>query len=259
MRNDMSDERFDEWVRKAAADYNQPPDIAPRDAMWEVVARGTTGAHETSSGVAGQRATRESRFQVLRRQPWTWAAAAVLLLATGIGIGRLSTANRAPITNPASGARRDVVAAPGPSTLIPDTPRLDTRRPAVAPPPSSREPGAETPTGYDLAAREHLTAAEALLTSFRVSREASMDAGMRRWARDLLSTTRLLLGSPAAGDAQRRRLLEDLELVLVQIVQLPPNVQPLDREFIDRAIARQQVLTRIQTSITSPPRSASGT
>jgi len=79
--------------------------------------------------------------------------------------------------------------------------------------------------------------------------DTSMDDVMRRFARDLLSTTRLLRDSPAGANPVRRRLLEDLELVLVQMVQLPSRDGTLDRELIDRAIVRRQLLTRIRTSI----------
>jgi hypothetical protein len=46
------------------------------------------------------------------------------------------------------------------------------------------------------------------------------------WARDLLTTTRLLLDSPAGADPARRELLETLELVLVQIARLPRADSP---------------------------------
>jgi hypothetical protein len=57
------------------------------------------------------------------------------------------------------------------------------------------------------------------------------------------------MDSPAADDASRSQLLEDLEYVLVQIVQLDPNAPAEDRAMVDRAISREQVLTRIRSSI----------
>jgi hypothetical protein len=96
---------------------------------------------------------------------------------------------------------------------------------------------------------QHLSAAEALLTSYRATAADSVDHGVRRWARDLLSTTRLMLDSPAATDPRRRQLLQDLELLLAQIVQLPADAPASEREFISRTIASEQVLTRIRTSI----------
>jgi len=61
-----------------------------------------------------------------------------------------------------------------------------------------------------------------------------MDAQLGAWARQLLSNTRLLLDSPVANDPQRRPLLEDLELVLVQIVQLSPGSTSQDRDLIEK-------------------------
>jgi len=102
---------------------------------------------------------------------------------------------------------------------------------------------------YDVASVQHLTAVEALLTSFRKDERAESDMAMRRWARDLLASTRLLMDSPAGEVASRRQLLEDLEYVLAQIVQLDPNAPAEDRAMVDRAINREQVLTRIRSSI----------
>ena len=64
-----------------------------------------------------------------------------------------------------------------------------------------------------------------------------------------LSNTRLLLDSPVANDPQRRPLLEDLELVLVQIVQLSPGSTPQDRDLIEKTLQHDHVMTRLRTAI----------
>jgi hypothetical protein len=102
---------------------------------------------------------------------------------------------------------------------------------------------------YEIASVQHLSAVEAMLTSFRDNERTESDLAMQRWARDLLASTRLLMDSPAAEEASRRQLLEDLEYVLAQIVQLDPNAPAEDRAMVDRAINREQVLTRIRSSI----------
>lgn len=102
---------------------------------------------------------------------------------------------------------------------------------------------------YEVVSVQHLTAAEALLTSFHREERTESDQAIRRWARDLLASTRLLMDSPAGEDAARRQLLEDLEYVLAQIVQLDPNAPAEDRAMVDRTINRGQVLTRIRSSI----------
>ena len=61
-----------------------------------------------------------------------------------------------------------------------------------------------------------MTEAEAMLTVFKTDlNQGRMDAQISAWGKDLLSNTRLLLDSPAAQDPVRRKLLQDLELVLV--------------------------------------------
>ena len=104
-------------------------------------------------------------------------------------------------------------------------------------------------TTYEVASVAHLTAVESMLTSFRADQQTETQVTLQRLARDLLATTRLLMDSPAADNASRSQLLEDLEYVLVQIVQLDPNAPAEDRDMVDRAIAREQVLTRIRSSI----------
>jgi hypothetical protein len=168
-----------------------------------------------------------------QRMPATWrthkllrwapaAAAAVLLLAVGYSAGRFG---RSP-----------------PATT-----------PAVAEAPATTP---DTVNGvYDAKLVSHFGRAEALLTSFRAATPDG-DAALNSWARDLLTDTRLLLDSPAGADARRRRLLEDLELTLAQIVQLPAASSPDDQELLDRAIERGELLTRLRTAV--PPR-VSGT
>jgi hypothetical protein len=104
-------------------------------------------------------------------------------------------------------------------------------------------------TAYDVKTAEHLTSAAMLLTSFQAPSDVETGESVRRWAKNLLSSTRLLLDSPAAEDVHRRELLEDLERILVQILALSPDAPPSEREYLERTIARDEVLTRIRTSI----------
>jgi hypothetical protein len=107
---------------------------------------------------------------------------------------------------------------------------------------------------YQLAARQTLVQAEALLTSYRASdgqprdQESMQQAG--RWARDVLTSTRLLLDSPAAKDPQFRALFTDLELVLAQIVQLSgAPLQAGERELIERAMHDRDLLPRLRSAL----------
>jgi hypothetical protein len=97
----------------------------------------------------------------------------------------------------------------------------------------------------------HLSEAEAMLTSFRTraSTDQQQDARLASWARDLLTKTRLLLDSPVAEDPQRRPLLQDLELLLVQIVQLSPGSTPQDREIVEKTLQQDNLMTKLRTAI----------
>ena len=88
-----------------------------------------------------------------------------------------------------------------------------------------------------------------MLSSFRAHTDEKMDAAMAKWARDLLTNTRLLLDSPAAADPRRRQLLEDLELTLVDIVQLSPASGAQDRQMIEKDLDQGHVLTRLRSAI----------
>jgi len=212
------------------------------------------------------------------------AAAAVLLLATGIGLGRWSastgaaptvataipaTANPQPASpgtagNAVPGESHPKIASSG-SAIDQSSRRTRTTPPARtggqpedvrvaygtqgAPTPPSSSSAASS--AYQLTAVRHLSEAEALLTSFRTRSNADqqMDAQLGSWARELLSNTRLLLDSPVTNDPQRRPLLEDLELVLVQIIQLSPGSTPQDRELIEKTLQQDHVMTRLRTAI----------
>jgi hypothetical protein len=282
-----NDNRFDELLQKAAQQYNQPPAVVPRDEMWAAI--------ETAQA---ERAVRPMRIDATPTHPsrtrYVWlsaAAAAVLLVATGVGIGRWSMDRRAPaesvrktvapapvaVVPTATEPAPEIQAAPeSPSaeaaptrvaSAVPKAGSAPARRGVTAPgggarstprggglPPSTNY-GSIRPEGpYQVAANRHLANAEALLTAFRTdSRDAKMDAQLSTWARDLLSNTRLLLDSPAADDPQRARLLGDLELVLAQIVQLSPGAATQDRELIEGSIRSGHVMTRLRSAIPAGP------
>jgi hypothetical protein len=154
-----------------------------------------------------------------RRVPLVrYAAAASVLIGAGVGLGYWM---RGPAT------QGPVVVAS--RTVVPDSVISNTT--------------------YEVASVAHLTAVESMLTSFRATQRSEDEAALQRLARDLLATTRLLMDSPAGEDAARGQLLADLEYVLAQIVLLDPDAPAEDRVQLDRAIAREQVLTRIRSSI----------
>ncbi len=105
---------------------------------------------------------------------------------------------------------------------------------------------------FRVAAQSTLVQAEVLLTSVRTA-PAADSAEYRRlaeWGRQVLSSTRLLLDSPAAADPALGPLLSDLELVLVQVVELADD-RETGRELIDGAVRQRDVLPRLRSAV--PP------
>jgi|HubBroStandDraft_6_1064221.scaffolds.fasta_scaffold223219_2 hypothetical protein len=223
MNDDANEEKWNEMLRDLARDYNQPPMIVPREAMWAAI-------------VAGQRRGRPRILEFSRRFA-PLAAAAVIVLAVGIGIGRVS------ISHPTA-------------TPIASNSAANSATPTAV------------PEAYAIATTQQLLEVQALLTAFDANNrqatgnadatrdpkasakaDAKADAHLASWARDLLSNTRLLLDSPAGADPHRRQLLEDLELVLVQIAALSPDAAASDRAAIAHTLDDAQVLPRIKAAI----------
>jgi hypothetical protein len=273
----MTEDKFEKFIKQTADSYNVPPARVPREEMWSAIqAKRAAGPQVVYGGGLASHAAPARRFGT---RVWLGAAAAAMLLvATGVGIGRW-TATPAPRLAANASVPRVVVAAEGTGARAqpaggseePDNAGYPT--PTVAPGadaggskmplhPSSVRPQSDVATGpsapaqtpssaYQLTTVRHLSEAEALLTSFRTrsNSDQQMDAQLGAWARHLLSNTRLLLDSPVANDPQRRPLLEDLELILVQIVQLSPGTAPQDRELIEKTLQQEHVLTRLRTAI----------
>jgi len=207
---------------------------------------------------------------------WGWRAlpiAALLLLS--FGLGRLSllyqgrpAAPVATTTPPATTspgqlpAVADVsppaVTAPIAGASAPGGAALATAVPAAG---EGSNAGVRSRNGvagngaiYRFAAAQTLGQAELLLTSFRADTRArgSVDPQVAEWAGDVLSSTRLLLDSPAGRDPKLRALLEDVELVLAQIVQLraaPAAAAPGDADLIDHALQQRDLLPRLRSAV----------
>ncbi|HSE68126.1 MAG TPA: hypothetical protein VLB12_14155 [Gemmatimonadales bacterium] len=169
---------------------------------------------------AGIRARRKRRSVLRPPQVIWWSVGVAALLVIGIGIGRLTVKPQP--TNPA--------------------PELATR-------PPSRQTAAMA-----VAAVQHLSRVEALLTGFRAEGNAAgSDANFSASARDLLSNTRLLLDSPELTDPQMRGLLEDLELVLVQITQLSAGHGHGEVDLITEGLKQRGLLPRLRSAIPAGP------
>jgi hypothetical protein len=262
MTNHPSDD-FDELVRQAARDYNAPGDT-PRERMWAEIR-----ARRAQQPVAIERSP--------RRRGWYVPAAAAAVLLLGIGIGRAyerlsagsprTVATQHDTTKVVVATRQETDSAPTPAaetTAAPSpspngrasSPRIDRSAPSITPSTRAPAPGSAN-MAYQLAIVEHLAGTEAMLTSFRAAaKRGEVDAQITTWARNLLTTTRLLQASAAQEDPTMKRLLDDLELVLVQIAQYtsagPHHAEEL--ELIEHSIERRGVIGKLHTH--SPARFA---
>jgi hypothetical protein len=211
-----TDPAFDAWIGRLAPTLN-PPTKAPRAEMWEAIEAARRTSQDAQAG-------KLPGVTPIRRSPWRLMSVIAAALLLGVAIDRVVL------------RQADQVVAPV----------------AVAPtsPPDSSDPSRL----YRMAAAQTLTQAEALLTAYRASGTPTQNPVAARqlgsWGREVLGSTRLLIDSPAGGDPQLRALLNDLELVLVQIIQLSgAQLEPTDRELIDRALEDRDLIPRIRTAV----------
>jgi hypothetical protein len=272
---DWNQDAIDERVRALAAEHYHRPSpegSVPRDAMWATIVPAWQAERVV---VAAPR-----RLPGTARWRWSVVLAAGLIIGIALdrGVESYLGSSRAAIT-PRQTAGVTVVPTPPnapattdrstePASIEHSVPRTERqlatrelertevpRSSDVAP--TDRAPlGASARRLYQAAAVQTLAQAEALLTSYRRGddmvggrdQEAMLQAA--RWARDVLSSTRLLLDSPASRDPQLRALLSDLELVLAQIVQVSgAPLQAGERELIERAMRDRDLLPRLRSAV----------
>lgn len=220
----MKDERLDELMQRARDSYRVPPS-ADYDALWSRIETEHFDALKAVTPVVADALVLDGApIRPLRRRGWLMPAvgiAATLLL--GVGIGRF--------TAPRTAAPPVDVASVGPVT------------PATEPLASNVAEPLQRLT-YEYVART-----VALLDSLPTARLAQLGGDPRFVANasQLLSTTRLLLDSPAATDPRLRHLLEDLELVLAQVAGLRTAPRAEELTFIAEAMNERDVVPRLRT------------
>jgi hypothetical protein len=206
----MQDDELDTVMREARRGYHAPPE-PPLDAMWKSIER-----QAFDVPALGTRQTRMLSFRVA-----SLAAAATLMI--GVGIGRLSRDSRL-------GTRDSAVVT---AAVEPRGPGAESRQngPVVA-----------TTTAY-------LGETAALLAALHdEARNGRADRQFVTQAGELLTTTRLLLDSPAASNPELRTLLEDLELVLAQIARLPARRgDKTEIDIITKALEQRDVVPRLRS------------
>ncbi|MGH7593623.1 MAG: hypothetical protein ACRELE_07215 [Gemmatimonadales bacterium] len=75
-----------------------------------------------------------------------------------------------------------------------------------------------------------------------------LDPGITTEGTRLLTTTRLLLDSPAGRDARLHNLLQDLELVLAQVARLEPRHNHDDMQLIQTALDEHDIVPRLRSA-----------
>lgn len=203
-----------ELVREASAELDEQIEV-PRDMMWARIKRERTEQERVQP-----RDARATSPRYLRQ-----IAAAAAVLVSGVVIGRYVVPSSGAPTAPANGMAVAENAVSGNGLSNNDPSRV--------------------------AMQEHLVRTVALLTSVRDDAPArAAEADLGPLAKDLLSTTRLLLDQPQLRDERTRRLLQDLELVLVQVIQArstAPETQRAPRE----TLRETNLLTRVNALVTA--------
>jgi hypothetical protein len=203
----------------------------PKFEQWlKNAARGYHTPHPTPRDAMWKRIEDARRNKhVIELRPWMrWAVAAAAVMILGIGIGRWT-------------ARQSAARSGATPVAVTDSTTPE-----------------ESDLVYQVAATQYLSHTEAFLTSFRAdigSHGAAKSVRFARQARGLLSTTRLMLDSPAARNQRLRSLLEDLELVLVQISQLDPSRDggDHDTDLITQGMNQSNVLPKLRSAIPAGP------
>ena len=218
--NEAELNKLNNLMEREARSYNEPPEPPLDEMSASIAAQDWTRA--ASGGTSGAPATRGGmRRWVMDRR---FQAAAVLLI--GVAIGRLSLGRHASVPAVAS----NNVPVTRVASAVPDT-------------------GFAAP--YQVATSRYLGQMAALLIALPVDPH-HMDAAENQQfisrAGDLLTTTRLLLDSPAADNPSMRNLLEDLELVLAQVVHLRAAPSRTELDLIHQALDQREVLPRLTTA-----------
>ena len=285
----MNDHEMDDQMRRLAHSYNEPP-VPPRDEMWAQIERArarpsiVTGTgrrmywFRMGAGIAAVlvvgigigRLSRQSGPAASSSLAATYTPTGSIAALAGNGNQQVSTASQpaATLTAAESATSANRVRATRADRLD----ALQAARTAS----TSGATAYGVPRGVQgtvgdgsemsanrLAVIEHMAHAEVLLTSFLAeSRTSPSDARTAAQfallSRDLLKTTRLLLATRTSDDPALTRLLEDLELVLMQISQYSSEGRRGDLDAINQSLDRRSVLPKLRSAIPAGASASTG-
>ena len=221
----------EEVLRMMRKVYGRPPE-APRDEMWVAIEAQLPAGQGATDIISIDPARRRQpqRGSAWSRQWTAWATAAAALLVMGIGLGRLSV---------------------DPSGTAAEPAEVATAEAALAGVPRAGGASADVGSGtMRAAAADHFSRTESLLTMVSSdARAGRVDAEVGEWARTLLLQTRLLMNSTAVQDPMILALVEDLEVILMQVVRLSPQLDGSQRgelDLIAEGLEDNDIMLRIQ-------------
>jgi hypothetical protein len=107
---------------------------------------------------------------------------------------------------------------------------------------------------YQLSAERYLGQAVTLVAGLpKQLQSGRIDSAYVARASESLTQLRMLMDSPAASNPRLRALFEDLELVLVQVVQMPATDNAIDAKLIRQAMREKDVMPRLVDAVAETP------
>jgi len=206
----MDEQELQNQLKELGKHWRVPPE-PPLDRMWARI--------------------EQEAFVAPPKPVWRWTRTFLPLAATlvlGFGIGQ--------------------VAPPffrSPAATVPPTVAVE---PSVSDDTPARNASSTAP--FVGVATDYLARVTALLVTLAAEpRDRPSVLYTTTQARDLLATTRLMMDAAEPIEPRLRLLLEDLELVLAQIVQLPARPSAPDVSLIDQAVDQREVLPRLRVML----------
>jgi hypothetical protein len=281
----MTNEELDDLLRREAQSYNLPPDV-PRDVMWDRIERARASATiapissaprlrwiRTAAGIAAILAIGIGIGRLTRGGAGGTATSRVASTTRSGEAGAGQSSTSPDITSADSVPSGDAPAdehedEPLRSSRVARGPRglagvfgAHRSSPGIGADARSASRAAAAQDiddrgAYRLAVVEHMARTEVLLTSFRAQTQGApgdsrADAQFASLSRELLQTTRLLLATRTRDDPTLTRLLQDLELVLMQITQYTSEGRRGDLESINQSLDRSNVIPKLRSTIPS--------